>query len=154
MRDDLARFRSLTGLERGFLIRALLLLPVVGWGLRLIGFGRVQATLQRFMAAPRDKSTGDDVTKKVLSASRMVSIVSRRGIYRANCLPTSLTLEHLLGQQGIDTDLRVGVRKVAGVFEAHAWVEFLGQPLNEDDDVHERFAAFDVPIDSLKKASG
>ena len=110
--------------------------------------------LQRFVVALRDKSTPDDVTEKALSASRMVSIGSRRGFCRANCLPTSLTLAYLLGQQGIDTDLRVGVRKVAGVFEAHAWVEFQGQPLNEDDDVHERFPAFDDPIDSLKKASG
>lgn len=151
---NLERFRGLTALERGFLVRAFLLLPVVGWGLRMVGFGGIQAMLHLHSVAPRHKFTPDEVMKNALTASRMVSIASRHGFYRANCLPSSLALAYLLGKKGIPTDLRVGVRKVGGVFDAHAWIEFQGKPLNDDVDVHERFPAFDQPIDLQKRPSG
>lgn len=150
---NVERFRGLTALERGFLVRAFLLLPVVGWGLRIVGFGGIQALLHRFSAAPGYKFTPGEVMENAVTASRMVSIASRHGFYRANCLPTSLALAYLLGKKGIPTDLRVGVRKVGGVFEAHAWIEFEGQPLSDDGEVHERFLAFGQPIDLQKRAS-
>ena len=150
---DLERLRGLTALERSFLISAVLLLPAVGLGLRMIGFGRLHAALHRSAITPVEKATSDVAMKTALAVSRMVSIAARRGLYRANCLPTSLALAHLLGKLGIATDLRVGVRKVAGVFEAHAWVELQGQPLNDDHDVHDRFPAFNQPIDPSKRAS-
>jgi hypothetical protein len=48
----------------------------------------------------------------------------------------------LLRRRGIAGDLRIGVRKEAGRFEAHAWVELGGRVLNDNEDVGERFAAF------------
>ena len=150
---DLSRFGRLTALERGFLVRALLLLPAIGLGLRMVGFGKVQAMLHTFGAAERRELAPDAALKTALAAARTVSMAARRGFYRANCLPTSLALAHLLRRQSIGVDLRVGVRKVAGALEAHAWVEHNGQPLNDGMDVHERFPAFVQPIHPRKRTS-
>ena len=151
MLRELSRFGKLTALERGILVRALLLLPAIGLGLRMVGFGRVQAMLHASKAADSYKLAPDAALKIALAAAPMVSIAARRGLYRANCLPTSLVLVHLLRRQGLAADLRVGVRKVAGALEAHAWVEHHGQPLNDGMDVHERFPAFIQPIQPRKR---
>ena len=146
MLRELSRFGKLTALERGILVRALLLLPAIGLGLRMVGFGKVQAMLCASRASDSCERAPDAALKIALAAAPMVSIAARRGLYRANCLPTSMALVYLFRRRGIAVDLRVGVRKVAGVLQAHAWVEHYGQPLNESMDVHERFPAFIQPI--------
>ena len=55
------------------------------------------------------------------------------------CLARSLALARLLGQRGVQTDLRVGVRPADGALSAHAWVEWNGRILNDDETVHDRF---------------
>jgi hypothetical protein len=49
----------------------------------------------------------------------------------------------LLGRHGIETDLRIGVRRALGQFEAHAWVELDGIALNDSNDVGQRYSPFD-----------
>jgi hypothetical protein len=46
----------------------------------------------------------------------------------------------------VNSDLRIGVRLIEGRLEAHAWVEYQGKPINDTQDVSERFAAFDGPL--------
>ena len=152
MLRKLSRFGKLTALERGTLFRALLLLPAIGLGLRVLGFRKVQAMLHNYRVAGSCEPAPNSTLKIALTATSMVSIAARRGFYRASCLPKSLMLAHLLRRQGIAADLRVGVRKVAGALEAHAWVEHNGQPLNDGIDVHERFQAFSQPIKPRKRA--
>jgi hypothetical protein len=53
-----------------------------------------------------------------------------------------LTLWWLLHRQGVVSDLRIGVRNSGGHFEAHAWVEYQGYPLNEQAQVHQRYTSF------------
>lgn len=60
-----------------------------------------------------------------------------------SCLVRSILLARLLEGQGIQAQLRIGVRKGENGFEAHAWVETDGVILNEAPDVSDRFAAFD-----------
>mgnify|MGYP000718269785 CR=1 FL=1 len=53
-------------------------------------------------------------------------------------------------------ELRLGVRKAPDL-EAHAWVEVAGRPVNDDDDVRRRYAAFDrsaVPRSAVRLTSG
>ncbi len=56
---------------------------------------------------------------------------------RALCLEQSLTLYVLLRLAGATVRLRLGVQ--AYPFGAHAWVEYLGRPLN---DIEEHVAFF------------
>jgi hypothetical protein len=136
--------------ERRLLAQALAMLPLTALALWAVGFRRWQALLAR-LAPVGAAAVGDEaaLVRQGRAAARLVEAAARRGPYRATCLPRSVTLWWLLRRRGIDSDLRIGVRKEAGKFEAHAWVELRGLVLNDDEEVRERFAAFDrviVPV--------
>jgi len=146
--DKLAKWRSLTGQERRIFLIALLLLPMIALGLRLRGLQVVRAVLvgrKSFIAAD---VVGEPLAR-ANAVARLVAAAARYGPYRAKCLPVALTLAWLLRRQGITTNLRLGVRKEAARLEAHAWIEFGGIPLNDTQDVHERFVAFE-PVIALR----
>ena len=86
---------------------------------------------------PTSKTKG-----KAVSIARAVKLAANHGPYRANCLKQSLVIWWLLQRHGVESTLRIGVRKNAAVLEAHAWVECLGQPLNDVPDIHQRFSPF------------
>lgn len=65
-------------------------------------------------------------------------------IYPADCLTRSLVLQYLLTRRGGEAQLCLGVRKLTGQFEAHAWVEVEGVPLNELETVREIYTALDL----------
>jgi hypothetical protein len=137
------RFRELSWTERGLLGQGLVLLPLMTLALWTLGFRRWQAALSRLSPirtrAGKDKAT---LIGEGRATARLVDAAARHGPYRASCLPRSLTLWWLLRRRGIDGDLRIGVRKLAGQFQAHAWVEYHGAVLNDWPDVSQRFAAF------------
>jgi hypothetical protein len=142
-----SRASRLSAAERLVLAQALTLLPLTALALRVLGFRRWQATLAR-LAPAGDTPAGKDemLAQRGRAIARLVEAAARRGPYRATCLPRSLTLWWLLRRQGIDAELRIGVRKDAGPFEAHAWVEWRGRVLNDADSVRARYAAFDRAI--------
>ena len=72
----------------------------------------------------------------------MIAIAARRTPLRVTCLPRSLALHWMLRRRGIESTLRIGVRKRGDHLEAHAWVEQGGQPLLDDADVGLQFAPF------------
>jgi hypothetical protein len=139
--------RCLSWSQRWALAQSLVLLPLMALGLRFFGFKRWQALLSQF-AADIQSVSGEQalLIRKARSITRMVGAASRHGPYRASCLPQSLTLWWLLRRQGIVSQVRIGVRKVMGELEAHAWVEFQGQVLNDGADVHQRFAVFSQSV--------
>jgi len=61
--------------------------------------------------------------------AQLASIAGRRGVAPARCLSQALLLRALLRRRGLDAVLQVGVRKDAGEFDAHAWVELDGHTL-------------------------
>lgn len=145
---DLRHFWLLSGPERLLFLRAVVLLVLIGGGLRLLGFRRLQAHLSSGSGsgAVPAPSNPDIAAQQAQRTAFLVSAAARHGLYRATCLPTSLALRHLLQRQGLEADLRVGVRKSAAKLEAHAWVEHQGMPLIDGPDVHEHFAAFEQPL--------
>ena len=138
--NKLSKLLQLSGDERRILFQACLALPLVASGIRLFGFNRVQTLL----AGPMGTKKGQDCDElhQVLLTARMVRLAADYGICRASCLSRSITLWWLLRRHGIASDMHIGVRKTMDRLEAHAWVEKDGTPLNEDSDIHERFAAF------------
>lgn len=127
------------------LVQAFLTLPLIALGLVWPGFRRLHACLARWpRPASAEPSAGQWPTAQV--AARMVRIAARYSLIRLNCLPRSLTLWWLLRRQGIAVDLRIGVTPKEGRLEAHAWVELQGLPLDDQDDVYERFAPFHETI--------
>ena len=139
---DWAALRALTGGEWRTLLAAAALLPLCRAGLRLFGYRRVERVTRRAFTLGPPRADEADLAFRT---ARMVSVAARRGAVAANCLPRSLVLWALLRRQGVDAVLRFGFRKGQGEFGAHAWVEHLGAPLNDADDVAEVFEVVDMP---------
>jgi hypothetical protein len=89
------------------------------------------------------------VPKLVALTAHMVNVADRHGLVHPSCLAKSLALWWLLGRQGIPSQLRVGIRKESEKFAAHAWVERDGKALNEPEQHHHHYAAFDAAFSSL-----
>lgn len=139
------KLRQLSWSERWLLIQAIVLLPVTALWLRLRTW---RSTLDSIALSENDVGRvpvpSDEAVEASLrrarSTARLVRVASIYGFYRASCLQESVALCWLLRCQGLRGELRIGVRKQAGRFEAHAWVEHRGLVLNDRDDVSEHFA--------------
>ena len=81
----------------------------------------------------------------------MLLAAARYSFVRYTCLERSLALWWLLRRQGIASSVRIGTRKNANRLEAHAWVEFGGDALNEIEQPHERYSAFDAAFPLLSQ---
>ena len=144
MWKQLQRYRALDSETRKTFHHAALLLPVVKASLRLRGFKKTRESLEKRQSrgSAEPSETGARL-EAVLGISRMVRAAARYGFVRATCLEESLTLWHLLRKQGHGAKLRIGVRKRAQKFEAHAWVEHDGRALNQAEQMHRHYAAFE-----------
>lgn len=126
-------------------LQALGLLPLISLAIRLFSFRRTQSALQRALPVGKMRGQNSDA-RLVHQSARMVRAAADHGPFRGNCLRQSVVLWWLLRRQGIDSELRIGVRKAGARFEAHAWIEWRGRALNERADVRQHFAAFEAPI--------
>lgn len=70
--------------------------------------------------------------------------------FRTNCLEQSLVLWWLLRRRGIAADLKIGARKAANRFEAHAWVEFEGSVIGGAGEEHLHFVPFEGSVASME----
>lgn len=147
MWERLRRFSALERRARGIFLRAAALLPLITLSLRLRGFRKTQAFLQRFLSTYSNEADSSSADRTDLTV-RMVRAAVRHSAGHPTCLEESLALWWLLGRRGIVTELRIGVRKHDEKFEAHAWVERAGTALNEPESLHEHYAAFDAALSS------
>jgi hypothetical protein len=142
----LEQWRSLAPAERRLLPWLAALLPLVGAALRLLGYHRTRALLERLSRPPQRPSPADPGATTTADTAqrlaRLVGIAAHHGPYRATCLRQSLALWWLLRRRGIAAELRIGVRKEQGELQAHAWVEHDGQALNDAQDLIASYAAF------------
>ena len=121
-------------------------------GLRLAGFQRWKSVLVWFAPrkAARVVTLAPGSIETALEIARIQDAVSRHLIFHASCLEQSLVLWWLLDRRGIPAELRIGARKDAGRFEAHAWVELGTVVLNDSGEAHLHFAPFDGSIISME----
>lgn len=130
-------------------LRALVTLPLVELSLKFRGFEATRATLRKTLSHTTSQTDSDSPKKQIALTAHMVNAADRHGLVHPSCLVKSLMLWWLLGRQGITSELRVGVRKEGGNLEAHAWVERNGIALNEPEERHRHYAAFDAALASL-----
>ncbi|MGK7876616.1 MAG: lasso peptide biosynthesis B2 protein [Xenococcaceae cyanobacterium] len=140
-------FWGLDGNSRWLLLQGFLLLLLVALSLKFWGVKRTQTALARLLPAAKIPLQNGDRPGKIVKTTRMVQLAARYCQPWANCLKKSLVLWGLLRHQGINSELRIGVRWEAKNFEAHAWVECEGVALNDTQDVRDRFAMFERPIE-------
>ena len=155
MLERLRRFSALDSEARGIFWRAAIVLPLISLSLKLRGFRATQEFLlggdaQSWNARAQGADCPPVDAKTIQVTARMVNAAVRNAWPACTCLEKSLALCWLLGRQDISAQLRIGARKVDGKFEAHAWVECGGAPINELGNVHRHYATFDkaFPVQS------
>ncbi len=135
-------WNSLSKSDRGLLISALFLLPIVATSLKTVGLQRTQSWLARNALVPMRPAT-EQTRADVRRAVHMVAAACRRHPVRSSCLPRTIVLWSLLRRRGIGADVRIGVRyNTQGQFEAHAWLEWNGEVLNDAADVARQYLPF------------
>jgi hypothetical protein len=149
MWERLRRFSALERPAQSLFLRAMLLLPLVSLSLRWRGFRATRASLQHLLSITKDDENRTASPESAALTAHLVNSADRHGLIHATCLAKSLTLWWLLERQGIDAHLRIGIRKDGEKFEAHAWVERDGDALNEPDEHHLHYAAFDAAFSAL-----
>jgi|SRR5882672_5071708 len=142
------RYRKLSREDRGLVLRGMVLLSLTMLGLRTMSFRRCKDLILKFSSkasSPRciESDRQMEVRAKIVSAMNAVVL---NGPWRPNCLERSLALLWLFQLNSVECELHIGGRKSQGRFEAHAWVEWDGQVLNDSTDVHKHYARFDAPI--------
>ncbi len=143
MWERLRRFNALEPPAQTLFLRATVLLPLVSFSLRWRGFRATQAALQRFLSNAMTEQDSNRAQARAALTARMVNSADRHGFFYSSCLAKSLTLWWLLERQGIASHLRVGIRKENEKLQAHAWIERDGAVLNEPEEHHRHYAAFD-----------
>jgi Transglutaminase-like superfamily len=144
------RYRELDPEARKLFQRAAVLLPLVALSLRARGFKKTKEALEkRLRVAPSGPVRNEPAGETVERTARSIRAGVRYGLVRPTCLAESLALWYLLRRHGLTTELRIGVRKTAKKFEAHAWVEFGGVALNQAEQQHRHYAAFDSAFSNL-----
>jgi hypothetical protein len=155
MWEQLRRFRALEPGERGLFLRAAAALPLISASLRLRGFRHTQASLQKRITASTSSQLYTSAASKAARTALTVRMV-RSAAYKIpgtpTCLEKSLGLWWLLGRQGIASEVRIGARKNGPKFAAHAWVECEGVALNEPEELHKHYAAFDKSFPLVDRA--
>lgn len=144
MSQKAAELHALPWPQKKVLFGSILLLPMFSLGLHLLGFARFQAWLDR--SPPAAHIPCDIAPGELAAIGRLVNVAARHSPGKVTCLTRSLFLRWLLQRRGIASELRIGVQIVQGKLDAHAWVEYAGSPINDTQDVAERYAAFSDPI--------
>ena len=124
-------------------IQALFIFVLLDVGFRVLGFPRVFLMVDRWGRRPVDVgslATRRNTVRRILDAVQTATRYYYRR--RLDCLPRALTIYALLRRRGLPATLRIGVKRFP--FGAHAWVECLGEVLDDsrDDWRHEPY----VPI--------
>ena len=115
---SVATFLALSGSDRRLLLSALATIARVRIGLRLQSIERLKAWSQQANAGelPADR------------LSWAVQVAAHR-LPGTSCLASALALQRLLSQQGLVSELHIGVARQAGSFTAHAWLTHRGEIL-------------------------
>ncbi len=140
--DSLTRFRQLKSVDRRIVLEAWVALPTIHFLLCLLGFKRTLALLSQ-VGSRKSATPASEWNPRAWHIMRLTRLAARRGVVQGNCLSQSLTLWWLLHQSGIESELRVGVRKEANQFLAHAWIELAGFPLNDRVEAVRQYAMFE-----------
>jgi len=144
-------YRTLSSIERAVARDSAAGLAITWLGLRAFGFRRwkefVMGRAGRLIMANSSVRSPYPSPQRI---ARLEFAAARNLFFKTNCLEQSLVLWSVLRGRGFSADLKIGARKVAGQFEAHAWVELDGRALNDESDSHRTFVPFDGAVTAVE----
>jgi hypothetical protein len=135
-RSRLATLASFSAEDWRVLLTAWCLLPLIAMSLRILDYPRTRDVMRRFVQETGRVAAPEVQIERV---TRLVGVAARHGACRASCLCLALAVWWLLARRGVETRLKIGVRKDPTGFSAHAWVERDGVVLTGGADAHERY---------------
>lgn len=137
----LVKLGQLSRGDRGLLLQAFVLLPIIDWGLTLFGYARMQGMMEKLIlsgSGPK-QTAGPEIFARAREIVRIVSIAAEHGIFKSTCLRRSLLTWWFLQREGIVSQICFGVRKLDHQLEAHAWVEIQGNVINDSLEIRSLF---------------
>ena len=138
------KYKKLKPPGRSMLTTILFSLPLIHLCIKLLGLNITQAILAKFQKRIPNELPPD--SKLHLTRARHIFRYTRlHGPFKGNCLSRSVLMQLLLQNQGICSQMIIGVRFNDREFKAHAWLERDGKPLNESMDVRQRFSVLENP---------
>jgi hypothetical protein len=152
MMQRFRRFRRLSGFERGIVLEAAAGLLVSWLAVRLLGFRVCRSVFEKPLASRNSwnsKSGGADVLGVARRIAHLEAVTATNLFFRTSCLELSLVLCRMLRQRGMNADLRIGARKEANRFEAHAWAELDGTVIDGGAAEHLHFVPFEHSESSM-----
>jgi hypothetical protein len=141
LKREINSLLQLSSHGRKLLLQALILFPLVHLSLTLKGLKQTQSLLANFVS--KAQITPQKNTEVVCFTEKIVAIASRYSRPWGSCLRRSLVLWFLLRREGVESQLRIGVKREKDQFSAHAWVEWDGVVLNDQSNVGDEFAMFE-----------
>ena len=140
MRRNLRGWIALSWPDRGRVLGMMLFgLPAIHLALRGYGFGRTRGWLERRSPAHASRQASASDLDAAKHLARLAAIAGRRGPLRATCLRQSLLVYWLLRRRGFAPELKIGVQRIHGATDAHAWVELEGTALPPGPLAHQPF---------------
>ena len=138
------RFRRLSGFERRIVLEAAAGLPIAWLAVRLLGFRICRAVFEKSRVAGQNSTSPEPGALGLARRIAHLEIVTAANLaLRTTCLEQSLVLCRMLRRRNLNADLRIGARKEAGRFEAHAWVEVAGNVIDGGGTEHLHFVPFE-----------
>ena len=136
------QFLKLTTAERTVLAQAIPLVAFIRVCLWVVPFD----TFRRSWASILAKMTRSK-QHEILPPRKIVWLVSLAGrcVPGAHCLTRSVAAQMLLARQGHVAKVQIGVRKQGTSLDAHAWLEYDGHPLLENESHLSRFTPLSAP---------
>ena len=136
-------FRRLEPNLRRMALEIVLLPLTVRAGFVLAGTVRTTRLLSAWSRRNNVNRVPDASAKLIADAVRLQRIVRGSLGIGGTCLVRSLVLQAVMRRRGLETALRIGVRKVGAVAEGHAWLEYQGTPVNETTGVTSTYVLFE-----------
>lgn len=123
------RFLALPPAARWRYVRALAAVARTDLALRTVGYQRSVTRAERGAPAARQATVSE--IQRARQLARAVEAAARVYPLHAECLHRAVTLHRLLRHAGLPAAMRIGVRRVEGALNAHAWVELGGEVVSD-----------------------
>ena len=141
--SDLRKVSILNATDRSLILRLLVQLVCVRILLLRRDYAGTRQVLERKCPpARREDDLEGNTFWLACRAGRIANGLARRMPFDAACLVRSFAVWSILRREGVPVDLRIGVAK-QNDFEAHAWVELLGEPVTDTNLNIARFEVFE-----------
>jgi hypothetical protein len=101
---------------------------------RLIWTRRPGRLVTPVQSLPDGNGNDDSASFEVRRLAVAVSRAARHGLFRPSCLVRAVALHTMLQTRGFsESSLHIGVRRGAQHLQAHAWVEYRGLVLGDEE---------------------